>query len=75
MISRYKNNDEEIIIDTDTGMINGQHFNKIRDDLYRNKINNTQISYTLFGNKLVRETSKIDNLLIQVSIDDFRIIS
>jgi len=75
MILRYKNNEEEVVIDTDTNMINGQQFTKIRDDLYRNRRDDTQISYTLYGNKLVREIKRMDNLLIQISVDDFRIIS
>lgn len=75
MILRYKNNEEEVVIDTDTCMINEQHFTKIRDDLYRNRRDDTQISYILYGNKLVREIKRMDNLLIQISVDDFRIIS
>ena len=75
MILRYKNNEEEVVIDTDTNMINGQQFTKIRDDLYRNRRNDAQVSYILYGNKLVREIKRMDNLLIQISVDDFRIIS
>jgi hypothetical protein len=72
MIKRYQSKDGEVVeVDTTTSMINGERFKKIRDDLYKSKRDDTQISYNLYGDKLVREVKKIDNLLIQISVDEF----